>query len=218
VTARLYPEQPNFDSSAERQFVEVLVEELPDEAVVIYGQRIVDRRNGEEYTADVIVGWPDVGIAVLTVLVGGRALRQVEERQSDGGLTPQQMDFAVQGRKRKTVLGDHLAHHLRRDPRSMFSDRPRMEHFVAVPGIDVPLGWSVPGIDRCRVIDRGDLPRAADRIQQALALQDHLKFPYPRPTAEQIAVMRESLLGAGIPPLGDPGDPLDTRAGPAGPS
>ena len=63
MTARRFPDAPEFASPAERLFVEALQEHLPDDAVLFCGQRFSDRKQDRE--ADVIVAWPGVGIAVI---------------------------------------------------------------------------------------------------------------------------------------------------------
>jgi hypothetical protein len=42
VTARLYPEEPEFEAASERAVVEVLRDQLPDDAVLFVNQRFTD--------------------------------------------------------------------------------------------------------------------------------------------------------------------------------
>ena len=43
MTARRFPDAPEFASAAERLFVEALQDKLPDDVVLICGQRFSDR-------------------------------------------------------------------------------------------------------------------------------------------------------------------------------
>jgi Nuclease-related domain len=83
MAARLFPDAPTFASKAEELFVASLRENLPADAVLICGRRFSDRREDRE--ADVIVGWPGVGIAVVEVKGGSVYLAGGEWRQAGNG-------------------------------------------------------------------------------------------------------------------------------------
>ena len=55
----------SFATYSERKFAEALAQQLPDNVVVIANQRFTDRDGDRE--ADLIVMWPDCGIAVIEV-------------------------------------------------------------------------------------------------------------------------------------------------------
>jgi hypothetical protein len=51
MTARVFPADPSFESYAERLFAEALREQLPDDAVMVCGQRFTDRKDDREASA-----------------------------------------------------------------------------------------------------------------------------------------------------------------------
>src|SRR5699024_9377763 len=64
------PEDPDFaESRAEEAVWDALVAQLPDDAVLVHGQRLTDDRDDIE--VDLLVLWPGLGAAVLEVK-GGR--------------------------------------------------------------------------------------------------------------------------------------------------
>jgi hypothetical protein len=188
VTARLLPADPVFESHAERLFAEALVDQLPDDAVLVCGQRFSDRREDRE--ADLIVAWPGLGIAVIEVKGGSVSLRDGEWRQHGGGID-KRIRPVEQARVCKYLLRDYL----RKDGRWTAGD-PRMTHLVALPTTTLPEDFAAPDAPRWLVLDREDLPRAAGRIAAALR---QLEQDVAAPTAEDVDRLVECLAGVGIP-------------------
>ncbi len=188
MTARVYPAEPTFESHAERLFAAALRDQLPDDAVLVCGQVFSDRKQDRE--ADVIVGWPGFGIAVIEVKGGSVSLRGGEWRQVGGG-SDKRIWPVDQAKTCKYLLRDYL----RRDRRWTAGD-PRLVHLVALPATDVPDGFCAPDAPRWMLLDRSDLPRAADRIASALRQSEHDTEP---PSVEEVEQLVECLAGVGIP-------------------
>ena len=108
MTARIFPADPVFESHAERLFAEALRDQLPDDVVMVCGQVFSDRKQDRE--ADVIVAWPEFGIAVIEVKGGSVSLRGAEWRQLGGGLD-KRIWPVDQAKKCKYLLRDYLRRH-----------------------------------------------------------------------------------------------------------
>ncbi|MCF6508716.1 nuclease [Blastococcus sp. MG754426] len=188
MTARVFPSSPVFESHAERLFAEALRDQLPDDAVMVCGQRFSDRREDRE--ADVIVAWPGFGIAVVEVKGGSVHLRGGEWRQVGGGLD-KQIRPVEQALRCKYLLRDYL----RRDRRWTAGD-PRMVHLVALPATTLPDDFAAPDAPRWMVLDKTDLPQAAARVASALRQCESDVEP---PTAEDVEAFVDCLAGVGIP-------------------
>ncbi|MGY2065628.1 NERD domain-containing protein [Blastococcus sp. SYSU DS0619] len=188
MTARIFPSSPVFESHAERLFAEALRDQLPDDAVMVCGQRFSDRREDRE--ADVIVAWPGFGIAVIEVKGGSVHLREGEWRQVGGGLD-KRIRPVEQALRCKYLLRDYL----RRDRRWSAGD-PRVVHLVALPATTLPDEFAAPDAPRWMVLDRTDLPRAAARIASSLRQYESDVEP---PTAEDVEAFVDCLAGVGIP-------------------
>ncbi|MGY2001712.1 NERD domain-containing protein [Blastococcus sp. SYSU DS1024] len=188
MTARVFPSSPVFESHAERLFAEALRDQLPDDAVMVCGQRFSDRREDRE--ADVIVAWPGFGIAVIEVKGGSVHLRGGEWRQVGGGID-KQIRPVEQALRCKYLLRDYL----RRDRRWTAGD-PRMVHLVALPATTLPDDFAAPDAPRWMVLDKADLSQAAARVASALRQWESDVEP---PTAEDVEAFVDCLAGVGIP-------------------
>ena len=81
---RCYPPEPGFGSgrTAERQVWEVLRDQLPADAALLHSVTMIERAT--EYEADLVVGWPGVGVAVIEVKGGHISRDQGQWHQSSG--------------------------------------------------------------------------------------------------------------------------------------
>lgn len=77
----IHPVSPDFASAAEQEVWQHLREQLPENAVLIAGQRVT--AGGEEIEADLLVLWPGFGIAVIEVKGGRISLREGRWYQGD---------------------------------------------------------------------------------------------------------------------------------------
>nr|WP_275585601.1 ATP-binding domain-containing protein [Blastococcus saxobsidens] len=168
--------------------VETLRDQLPDDAALFCNLRFSDGREDRE--ADLIVGWPGVGVAVVEVKGGSVSLDRGEWRQLHNGVDTviRPVDQAVAC---KYLLCEYLADHPR-----WSAGRPRTAHLVAVPATTLPGDFIAPGLARWMAIDSTDVAHAAARIRAALAkVRDE---PDP-PTADDVDVLVDCLAGAAIP-------------------
>jgi hypothetical protein len=188
MTARVFPDEPQFASASEQLFVETLREQLPDDAVLFCNLRFSDR--AEDREADLIVAWPGVGVAVVEVKGGSVSLQRGVWRQVGDGVDREihPVDQAVAC---KYLLGGYLGEHPR-----WTAGRPRMVHLVALPATTLPAAFRAPGLARWMAIDRTDVPHAAARIRSAL--QQVRDEPDP-PTAEDVEDLVDCLAGTAIP-------------------
>ena len=85
VMPRCYPLEPGFGSgrTAERRIWEVLRDQLPADAALLYSVTMIER--AAEYEANLVVGWPGVGVAVIEVKGGHVSRDQGQWYQSSGG-------------------------------------------------------------------------------------------------------------------------------------
>ncbi|GAA3159893.1 ATP-binding domain-containing protein [Blastococcus jejuensis] len=188
MSARVFPAEPTFESHAERLFAQALREQLPDEAVMVCGQRFTDRKDDRE--ADLIVAWPGFGVAVIEVKGGSVSFRNGEWRQHGGGI-----DKRIRPVDQALGCKYALRSYLRSDRRWTAGD-PRMAHLVALPTTTLPEEFAAPDAPRWMVLDHGDLSDAAGRIASALRQLEHDTAP---PTPEDVERLVECLAGVGIP-------------------
>ena len=188
MTARVFPNDPVFESHAERLFADALRDQLPDDAVLVCGQRFSDRREDRE--ADVIVAWPGFGIAVIEVKGGSVSLRGGEWRQVGGGLD-KRIRPVEQALRCKYLLRGYLRRH-----RRWTAGDPRLVHLVALPATTLPHDFAAPEAPRWMVLDSTDLPQAAARVAGALRQWESDVEP---PTVADVEALVECLAGVGIP-------------------
>ncbi|WP_100500812.1 NERD domain-containing protein [Geodermatophilus chilensis] len=188
MTARVFPDEPQLASASEQLFVQTLQEQLPNDAVLFCNVRFSDR--GEDREADLIVGWPGVGVAVIEVKGGSVSLDRGVWRQVGDGVDREihPVDQAVAC---KYLLCDYLAEHPR-----WRAGRPRVAHLVALPATTLPDAFLAPRLARWMAIDTTDVPHAAARIRAAL--QQVRDEPDPA-TAEDVEDLVDCLAGTAIP-------------------
>jgi hypothetical protein len=188
VTARLFPDEPEFGSASERLFVQTLRDQLPDDAVLFCNLRFSDGAQDRE--ADVVIAWPGVGVAVIEAKGGSVSLQRGEWRQVGNGVDRviHPVDQAVAC---KYMLADYLGEHPR-----WTAGRPRLAHLVALPSTTLPADFMAPGLARWMAIDKADVPHAAARIKAAL--QQVRDEPDP-PTAGDVETLVDCLAGSAIP-------------------
>jgi hypothetical protein len=188
VTARLFPDDPQFAHASEALFVQALREQLPDDAAVFCNVRLSDRSQDRE--ADVVVAWPGVGVAVVEVKGGSVSLQRGEWRQGGDGT-----DHVIRPVDQAVACKYLLCAYLDEHPR-WSAGRPRTAHLVALPATMLPPDFLAPGLARWMAIDKTDVPHAAARIRAALGkVRDE---PEP-PTAADVEALVDCLAGTAIP-------------------
>ncbi|WP_104526012.1 NERD domain-containing protein [Blastococcus atacamensis] len=188
MTARLFPDDPQFAHSSEELLVQTLREQLPDDAVLFCNLRFSDGREDRE--ADLVVAWPGVGVAVVEVKGGSVSLDRGEWRQLQSG-TEHVIRPVDQAVACKYLLCEYLADHPR-----WRAGRPRTAHLVAVPATTLPDDFRASGLARWMALDTTDVPHAAARIRAAL---EKVRDEPDPPTADDVEGLVDCLAGAAIP-------------------
>jgi hypothetical protein len=162
VSPQLIPEQPSFGESgrAERTVWEALRDQLPGEAVLFHSLSLKERT--QDYEADLLVGWPGVGLAVIEVKGGLVSRERGQWYQSDRAGKHPIDDPVGQAEDFRHVLHRYL---LARAPDLAVA---RSAHLVAFPYTAVPDGWEAPGCPRPLVIGSSELRRAAGLVRGAV--------------------------------------------------
>ncbi|MDK3256585.1 NERD domain-containing protein/DEAD/DEAH box helicase [Blastococcus capsensis] len=188
MTARLFPDDPQFGHASEELFVRTLREQLPNDAALFCNVRLSDRSQDRE--ADVVVAWPGVGVAAIEVKGGHVTLQRGEWRQAGDG-TDRVIHPVDQAVACKYLLCGYLAEHPR-----WTASRPRAAHLVALPATTLASDFMAPGLARWMAIDTTDVPHAAARIRAAL---DKVRDEPEPPTAEDVEALVDCLAGTAIP-------------------
>ncbi len=186
VTARLLPADPEFATASERLLATTLRDQLPDDAVVVCGQRFAYQ--GRDLEADLVVAWPGVGVAVVEVK-GGSVWRSDGQWWQEWSGGPRRVHPVDQARRCRYALRDVLRRH------SRVSDL-RAAHFAAFPTTDLPEGFTAPDAHRWMLLDRADVARAADRIKDGLERTPDGEVP----TREDVEALVACLTGPSVPP------------------
>ncbi len=158
---RLYPEDPFFpeDGGAERAVWEALRDGLPDDAVLLSGVRLLDGPHEREI--DLVVGWPDVGLAVVEVK-GGHITAEAGAWWQGSGERRHRIEPFRQVQDARHTLTAMLARE------GLAVQRSRIAHLVAFPHAFVPATWRTGEAPRDVVVDRGDVAQAAFRVKRAI--------------------------------------------------
>lgn len=165
MTARCFPDEPSFESAAELTVWDALRDQLPDDAVLWSNLVLTDRKGVLE--ADLVVLWPDVGVAVIEVKGG------TITRAADGSWQQTTSNGHV-----KTVRPTEQARRFRFALRDFIRSRTslidlRMVHLVAFPYTAVGDDFAAPDCPRWMIIDRTDVVAiAANRVESALRHAD----------------------------------------------
>jgi len=183
-----YPPEPTFpdDGGAERAVWEVLLGQLPDDAVVVHGVHL--QEDEHEYEIDLLVAWPGVGMAAIEVK-GGHVDRVDGAWYQGSGERRHRIDplRQVQGARHA------LQALLRR--RGLWAAEARAAHVIALPHRYVPAEWSALDLPRDMLVDRGDLERSggvADRVKHAIERHGQGHAPL---AADSLPDLVDSLVG-----------------------
>ncbi len=175
---RSYPADPIFADPSERVVWEALMKQLPVDAAVVCNFKILEANL--EYEMDLIVLWPEVGVAVIEVKGGDVS------PNSDATFT--QRD--ARGSREIDPMGQATKnmHALKR----FLSLKSSVQHFAARPVVvlpyaDIPSSYSRPTIPRSSIHDDVDLAVLGDRIVKDLLNQNF------RPTALETLAMLNAM-------------------------
>ncbi len=183
MSARLLPTNPAFRSNAEKVVWAALKSKLPPGAFLAANMRLGSHE--DFYEADLVVGLPDQGFAVIEVK-GGQVEHTDEgwlQHTRDGS---KRIDPAGQADRGKRLLDSYLR------CRGWSHGPVRFEHMVAFPDMDFGPESPSPDLPRWQLIDRGDVADAAGRVWDAL---DQRITDKPRPTAAWVDEAADMLGG-----------------------
>lgn len=145
------PEDPDFaESRAEKAVWDALVEQLPDSAVLLHGQRLTDDRDDIEL--DLLVLWPGLGAAVLEVK-GGRVGITDGRWHTDGGGRSSTLRRSP---LEQAMVGKHTLYRYLQKRLSVVLT-PLVDSAV-LPYTILPDDWDVPDAPREKLLDGEDLP------------------------------------------------------------
>jgi hypothetical protein len=185
VTARCFPERPDFEHPSEQTVLTKIRDQLPDGAVLFANRRFTDRRGDHE--ADLIVGLPGAGIAIVEVKGGSITHDGSTWLQTGGGAHNKPIRPQEQALRTKYALREYLE----RDPRWR-RRRTRVAHVVAFPAESIPQDLNPTDCPRWMVIDKAQLGDAVSRISDVLTKQENKN---PRATQQDIEDLVEILAG-----------------------
>lgn len=191
MPARLIPERPRYANDTERTVTEALVKQLPDEAVVIHGQRFFGQDG--DWEADLAVLYPDCGFAAVEIKGGKVWLENGEwkQRTHDG----ERIIEPVEQARSASYL---FQRYLNKRP-EWTHGRIRKAHFVILPGVEWGPELESPALPRAIAIVGSELSDAAGRIYDVFNGYLHDE-PNARPSVEAVNLAAD-LIG-GRPPTG----------------
>lgn len=178
MPAKSYPNQPIFADPSEKVVWQALVEQLPDDAVIVCNFKILEAQ--QEHEMDLIVLWSEVGVAVIEVKGGDitpNADATFTQRDAKGS---REIDPMAQATKNMYELGRFIE---KRSSIQHFAARP----VVVLPYADIPSTYSRPTIPRSSIHDDVDLATIGDRIMKDLLNRNF------RPSALQIKAMLSAM-------------------------
>jgi hypothetical protein len=160
--ARSLPEEPDFGPGheAERAVWKLLVEALPDDALVCHSVQV--RHGTAEHEIDLLVLWRGIGIACVEVKGGQISIDQGQWYQSDRNGKHRIKSPVAQSQSSMhafiDMVGDHLGTPL----------TSKAIYLVAFPYTHVPGTWEMAGTPRSLILDADDLTRSftlAERLR-----------------------------------------------------
>ena len=161
MSPHTYPDDPDFASDAERVVWQALREQLPADTVLFANRRFTDREGDSE--ADLIVAWPDVGVAVVEVKGGHVSLDRDGVWQQSGGDGDRQVDPVSQAQRARYALRAYLDAHA-----GWGRGHVRAQHLVAFPYSHVADDVRTTDCPRWMVVDRDQTSQVARLVRDAL--------------------------------------------------
>lgn len=184
------PEEPDFGgSTAEKVVWDALTDQLPDDVVLIHGQRLTDDHNDVEI--DLLILWPGLGAVVLEVKGGAVGI--------DSGTWYTESAHRRNTLRRSPVeqamIGKHTLHkYLRNRLSAVFSP---VIHAAALPYSRLPADWDVPDAPRELLFDGDQIDRLADGLASLLRKSfdpdEHDPFIPVEPTVRALRRTHEAM-------------------------
>lgn len=159
---RCIPEEPDFGDGhhAEKAVWTALQNTLPDNCVLAHSVHVRDGRT--EYEIDLLVLWPNVGIAAIEVKGGQVSITDGQWYQSDRSQRRKIQSPVAQSQSSLHALKNWLADQLGTRVSS------RCAYMVSLPYTDVPRNWTMAGCPRPLILDQTDSKSPAELVRQAI--------------------------------------------------
>ncbi|MBK5248917.1 MAG: NERD domain-containing protein [Actinomycetales bacterium] len=156
----LHPTEPEFGANtAERTVWEALRDQLPDDVALLHSVNLLEERTEREI--DLLVIWPDVGIAALEVK-GGNVWHNEQGWHQGSAEGPHPMNPVRQIQDARHVLQTKLRR------RGIDAGNAYTAHLLAFPHTKIARDFELPDCPRSIIIDRDDLAGIADRVRYAI--------------------------------------------------
>ena len=175
---RSYPAEPTFADPSERVVWEMLMKQLPVDAVIICNLKILEANL--EFEMDLVVLWPEVGVAVLEVKGGKVTPNEDSTFTQKDARESREIDPMGQATKNMHALKRFLG---LKSSVQHFAARP----VVVLPYADIPSAYSRPTIPRTSIHDDVDLATIGDRLVKDMLNQNF------RPTALEVLAILNAL-------------------------
>lgn len=162
---RCIPEEPEFGEGhhAEKAVWTALRNSLADDCVLAHSVHVRDGRN--EYEIDLLVLWPNVGMAAIEVKGGQVSIDSGQWYQSDRNQKRKIKSPVAQSQSSLHALKDWLEIQLG----SRISSR--CAYMVSLPYTDVPRNWTMAGCPRSLLLDQTDSKSPAELVRQAIEIE-----------------------------------------------
>ncbi|WP_285244681.1 NERD domain-containing protein [Pseudarthrobacter sp. fls2-241-R2A-127] len=159
---RCIPEEPEFGEGhhAEKAVWTSLRNSLPDDCVLAHSVQVRNGRN--EYEIDLLVLWPNVGMAAIEVKGGQVSIMDGQWYQSDRTQKRRIQSPVAQSQSSLHALKNWLEQQLG----ARFSSRSI--YMVSLPYTDVPCGWAMAGCPRPLILDQTESKSPAELVRQAI--------------------------------------------------
>jgi len=178
MSPRSYPAEPIFADPSEKVVWEALMKQLPVDASIVCNFKILE--SNLEFEMDLIVLWPEIGVALIEVKGGGVIPNEDATFTQRDARGSREIDPMGQATKNMHALKRFLA---LKSSVQHFAARP----VVVLPYADIPSNYSRPTIPRSSIHDDVDLATIGDRIVKDLLNQNF------RPTALETLAMLNAM-------------------------
>jgi hypothetical protein len=192
MTARVIPDDPQFETESEREVWTRLRDTAPDDWTILANVRLTDEKKDHEF--DLVVLMPTVGVVVAevkggSVSVDDHGIWRTSSRKGERVIHP-----VDQARDGKHALWEYV----RTDPRWRDSSRSRVRfgHTVITPFTDLHDDFATPDCPRWAIHGRGDQADLAGRLYDIAARQES---GHRAPTADDCDLVVEVLQGRNLP-------------------
>jgi hypothetical protein len=200
---RCIPEKPEFGEGqlAEKAVWTALKNSLPEDVVLAHSVHIRDGRN--EYEIDLLVLWPNVGMAAIEVKGGQVSITDGQWYQSDRSQKRKILSPVAQSQSSLHALKNWLENQLG----SRLSSR--CVYMVSLPYTDVRPEWAMAGCPRTLILDQTESKSPADLVRRAIENEGGGAAPLAPAFLERIVrQLGGNLAGA----VGTSGNPQEDEA------